>query len=372
MLYPSVTGISRSDVFRKSGDAIPVFHHIFELQYTTAVSSRSVKGHFADDDFRDTDRWTFEENRLVQTLKTLSDSLSEPKTVDLCKVSFAEYKDRLVARAPSSTDLMARQMWLLLVPRLLDDDFEMGDNDYSSNSVRDLMKACQTLQSSGRALHDGHLKLVLLPATAFNQTQTELPFRLQIEVDVSLIIPTIYEPPPRTIEIEDAQRILLHFLYPSDNPLPRSFEGENNISYFYSILRPAPALQVQMADQVMQPNKLLPTLLPFQRRSVAWMLEREGMTITPQGEIIAKAAMTEFSFWDRIQEGNQTWYLHRLSGALSPEPPEETPALGGILAEEPGLGKTRPYNVYLISVGLNSRCASGNNCAHIVESSASR
>ncbi|KAG6880635.1 hypothetical protein C0992_003235, partial [Termitomyces sp. T32_za158] len=34
------------------------------------------------------------------------------------------------------------------------------------------------------------------------------------------------------------------------------------------------------------------------------------------------------------------WYLNRLSGALSDSFPEICPALGGILAEEPGLGKT--------------------------------
>jgi E3 ubiquitin-protein ligase SHPRH len=70
------------------------------------------------------------------------------------------------------------------------------------------------------------------------------------------------------------------------------------------------------------------------------MLEREGKMVTPNGDIVSKSEPDDFSFWDRVEEGNHTWYLHRLSGALSPTLPPQPSVLGGILAEEPGLGKT--------------------------------
>ena len=39
-------------------------------------------------------------------------------------------------------------------------------------------------------------------------------------------------------------------------------------------------------------------------------------------------------------EGNRRWFLNRLSGELSEDEPKLPTILGGMLAEEPGLGKT--------------------------------
>jgi E3 ubiquitin-protein ligase SHPRH len=96
-----------------------------------------------------------------------------------------------------------------------------------------------------------------------------------------------------------------------------------------------------IADDSMQPELLNPTLLPFQRRSVGWLLGREGLDVTPQGEIVPSTSLIEHSFWTPVTLGNHSSWFHRLSGELSPEEPSTPPpALGGILAEEPGLGKT--------------------------------
>ncbi|KAF9039897.1 SNF2 family N-terminal domain-containing protein [Panaeolus papilionaceus] len=71
------------------------------------------------------------------------------------------------------------------------------------------------------------------------------------------------------------------------------------------------------------------------------MLSREGVTLTEDGQLVQNPDYAGFSFWTEIEERNQKWYLHRLTEAFVDEPPS-TPnrALGGILAEEPGLGKT--------------------------------
>jgi E3 ubiquitin-protein ligase SHPRH len=118
-------------------------------------------------------------------------------------------------------------------------------------------------------------------------------------------------------------------------------ETVTNIPFFYSILGPAPHVQNPAADNAMQPQMLLPTLLPFQRRSVAWLLDREGKMVTPNGQVVEKPAdRGNFSFWERIEEGNRVFFMHRLTGNLALTSPDESPALGAILAEEPGLGKT--------------------------------
>ncbi|KAJ6581273.1 SNF2 family N-terminal domain-containing protein [Mycena capillaripes] len=182
----------------------------------------------------------------------------------------------------------------------------------------------------------GHLKKLVHEADAGN-----FPFTLQIQVTISLT-PSIYEPIGRSkTKIEDAQRRLFQFLYPDATLLPNS-ETVTNIPFFYSILGPAPHIQHPAADREMQPDALLPTLLPFQRRSVAWLLDREGKMITPNGQISEKPADDrQFSFWERIEEGNgKVFFINRLSGNIAPTPPDEPVALGAILAEEPGLGKT--------------------------------
>lgn len=116
---------------------------------------------------------------------------------------------------------------------------------------------------------------------------------------------------------------------------------EVTISKLYSTLGSAPPLPSERANKALQPASLVPTLLPFQRRSVGWMLEKEGMVINEEGSIIPQKLSDNFSFWRKIKQGDHTWYLHRLSGELSANPPDIIPVpFGGILAEEPGLGKT--------------------------------
>ncbi|PBK60985.1 hypothetical protein ARMSODRAFT_676532 [Armillaria solidipes] len=177
----------------------------------------------------------------------------------------------------------------------------------------------------------------------------ELPFRLHVDVTVSILIPRIFDPfggykgvTKKTSEsLESTQRQLLRFAYAK--PTPSTFQGLVSIPFFYSILGPAPTLPSECAIEAVQPEELLPTLLPFQRRSVAWLLEREGKTITSAGDIIPKTKTSEYSFWQTIEEGDESFQFNRLTGqviATSEITEDSEPVFGGILAEEPGLGKT--------------------------------
>ncbi|KAJ6625017.1 SNF2 family N-terminal domain-containing protein [Mycena sp. CBHHK59/15] len=297
-----------------------------------------MPGHFAGDSAKD---WSLDERNLETALGLLGGPFREPHEFDLGHVALAGYRNRLVVVSDVLQKRSGDTEWLLLLPELPDElDFEsLG---LTSADSHDIMAACHTLQETGRIAVNARLALVMIPPTAMHANH--LPFRLHVQVTISILIPSIYEPFIRTRgrnNIEDSQRRLLHFLYPDPLRLPDFFEGVINIPFFYSVLCPASNLQSPAADRAMQPEALIPTLLPFQRRSLAWLLDREGKSVTPNGEIVRKTSgLDEFSFWQRIEEGNQTFYFNRLSGVVDSNVPDEPSALGAILAEEPGLGKT--------------------------------
>ncbi|KAG6884047.1 hypothetical protein C0993_001835, partial [Termitomyces sp. T159_Od127] len=316
---PAVVPIGATSIPVQS---VPVMQHIFTIQYT-----RNGDG---------PEGWNVEEDNLLEVLGALQ--TCETQTIDLGDVDFIYFSDRLVV---SSRKLESRLYWNLLLP-FHNHGIDLAWHGFSSPRVLDVFLAAVILRSAGRTGIHSRLRIVILPLGVAEEG--EMPFRLEVEVAVSLKAPTIFEALPwnkgKYTELEDAQRLLLTYLYPSDAHPPESYDGATSIPFFYSILRPAPRLASRHIQEAMQPVELQPTLLPFQRRSVGWLLGREGKMVTPTGEVVSKPLSTEFSFWEKVQEGNSIWYFNRLSGALSDTLPEICPALGGILAEEPGLGKT--------------------------------
>lgn len=115
-------------------------------------------------------------------------------------------------------------------------------------------------------------------------------------------------------------------------------------SAVYSILSPA---SVNAPADLFQPIDLSPTLLPFQRRSTAFLLAREGRQVVDNA--LVDVAHSEFTshgpselgiWWFRITD---SLYCHCLTGAFATSA-EATRRLqhinGALLAEEMGLGKT--------------------------------
>jgi E3 ubiquitin-protein ligase SHPRH len=320
-------------------ESILALSHTFEINYNNSIPQDPTPGYFVTGkSYKD---WVSDEQNLEETLELLG-SVCESGEFDLGTISLAEHSGRLVIVSEALQKRNDDAQWLSLLPTLLD-ELEWDSlgliTDRHSKPNHDIFVACNDLQKAGRVVINGHLTLVMLPEA----DPGYFPFTLRVKVTVSLT-PAIYEP-LRILRntwttIEDSQRRLLQFLYPDAALMPDS-ETVTNIPFFYSILGPAPHVQNPAADNAMQPQMLLPTLLPFQRRSVAWLLDREGKMVTPNGQVVEKPAdRGNFSFWERIEEGNRVFFMHRLTGNLALTSPDESPALGAILAEEPGLGKT--------------------------------
>ena len=369
--YPLVEGssmeeedsCSKSDADRTR---VPVFRHVFELQYTKGMLDGPEKEKdYVDDHIAQKRGWDKEESELADLIKQIGSDASEPTTIELGRLWLHLFRGRYVAlsdKPGGARDVYGESMqtesnkWFLLVPSMpWPDEVDFDADDYTPfGAHQDMFTAFEVLGRLGRAVIKTHLRLIVLPSSTCDTSQDELPFLLQFETTASLVVPAIFEPirggNQRDIASkEDVQRRLLSFLFPpSDSPDVPAFpeSGSIDIPFFYSVLNPAPSLLSAVAEKSLQPKDLLPTLLPFQRRSVGWMLEREGKSINSEGEVVLKSTIDDPAkllplFWDKIElPAGDVWYIDRLTGLLSQEIPEEDCPPGGILAEEPGLGKT--------------------------------
>ncbi|KAF5343905.1 hypothetical protein D9758_012130 [Tetrapyrgos nigripes] len=340
-LYDHHGAFFRDYSHANNGSAVPVHRHVFELQFNSSAPEHA-SGNDRDhqEDFEKEERW------FMRELKDMYGDIQEPSKVDLGDALMRE--DIFFSTVTLGSEMLPRDPhhnWLLTLPQYNPDNLSHDAFDLPE-VLQDLLIAFLILSAHNRATVTANLSLILLPETAYDSSKNELPFRFQVEVKFALVVPTICQPfdkGTRFSDAEEARRRVLLFLYPLSPDPPASFEGAINVPFYYSVMRPAPALPSKELEEAMQPKTLVPTLLPFQRRTVAWMLSREGVKVAENGKLAQREESTDFSFWEKVQEGNYTWYLHRLSGVLSdsiPSSEQDSLTFGGILAEEPGLGKT--------------------------------
>ncbi|KAF9566044.1 hypothetical protein CPC08DRAFT_682833 [Agrocybe pediades] len=226
---------------------------------------------------------------------------------------------------------------------MIDDD----SNDMHSPLSADLLFAAQMLEDVGRVRVQANVSIEILPQSANDEGAPVLPFSFHLAISIFLKIPQSLQPisigkrqlKKTLYALEDAQRRILRAACLPDDVVSDVVNEPVTVSTFYSIMEPAAPLPSAAAVKAMQPEFLQPTLLPFQTRSVAWLLEREGKAVTETGEIVPRKA-PEFSFWQEFQADGRTLYFNRLSGEVIDSKPESPVIYGGMLAEEPGLGKT--------------------------------
>ncbi|KAF9351244.1 hypothetical protein BGX26_010713 [Mortierella sp. AD094] len=144
--------------------------------------------------------------------------------------------------------------------------------------------------------------------------------------------------------IDTQMQDLLYFVFPPPTEPSRPFTA-NAIKDLYSYLKPTNSTEPPPG---IQPAHLIPQLLPFQKRSVAWCLKRECGIVNDAGEV----EYIEPSFseklpltWERISTpSGASLLVNRLCGLLCLENTDlvvdQPEPRGGILAEEMGLGKT--------------------------------
>ncbi|KAJ4490515.1 SNF2 family N-terminal domain-containing protein [Lentinula aciculospora] len=311
---------------------VSAFHHVIEIEYSNEIPADGVLTQFST-----LDTWQAEEDWFRTELSNSSAGHSEPLSLDLGEVTLAKIDSRYVVTSES--------LWLALVPVCNPENMDPESFDFAYPNVVDLVSCLSLLALQERFVTDARLKLIIIPGDGNSGPS----FRLHIELSVSFVTPTIFEAGGslkkmgKLTEIDDAQRRVLLFAFPP-SPTPPSFEGVVNIPFYYSILGPAPPLVSIVADRSMQPERLNPILLPFQRRTVGWLLDREGMTVSNDGTIVPKSKASGFTFWQVVEMNGEEWFFHPLSGVLRPNSPfaeedYDVPS-GGILAEEPGLGKT--------------------------------
>lgn len=199
----------------------------------------------------------------------------------------------------------------------------------NSDSLHDMIHAATTLLRAER-LCVAPISIYLRHNPDPTLALSQLPLTLELEISYSLNAPAIYED-LRDINglTADAQRRFLSFIFPS--PRPEKYTGVTDIKYFFSSLTPAPSppdLTPKELERRVQHPKLTVDLLPFQQRSVWWLLEREGMTLDAQGTVIpkkerasdgrvSKSGPMGLLFWDAVEDPSGRYVGFRIRVSFS-------------------------------------------------------
>jgi E3 ubiquitin-protein ligase SHPRH len=337
-----------------ASESIPVLRHEFDLQYSKRCPEDHLHIQLISDNDAERDELVSLEEALIVLLRDFCASLTEPVTLDCGDVrinSLGEYGGTVDAKPSHLEEKWADFRNIFVVPPLYAEGMEAGDGHLFS--WIDAL-AQDTLHQSPVDL-SACFRMIISPLTSWDNTFQTLPFRLVVDVILSFHLPAIFQPSTSSrkaqdrVKIETARRGLLDLAFPPSS-LPEasasSFRGTIDVPFLYAVVQPARVIPQEISDTFLQPQALDPTLLPFQKRTVMWMLEREGKSFGPSGDLILKNTDPAVLpvLWQRVtvQEKDEqlTWYYHRLTGTLTPERPNLQNVRGGILAEEPGLGKT--------------------------------
>ncbi|KAG8695595.1 hypothetical protein FRC09_009062, partial [Ceratobasidium sp. 395] len=232
---------------------------------------------------------------------------------------------------------------LLMLPDLFDPSLE-PDQDFISLSP---LAAALKLETDGRARVEG-----LLSTRPCKDHSVEPGLVvLHLHITISLLSPGIFSPLVATSSlVSKSQRRILVVVFPRQLDVSQQAEHVLTPAKFYAALKPAPPLSDEVATK-MQPIGLVPALLPFQRRSVAWLLQCERHTTgietsdakePPLGWKAVKPLASMIASDEQGELTNQagSWYYNSLLGELSCTLPHESAPLGGMLCEEMGMGKT--------------------------------
>lgn len=320
--------------------AVLAYTHTLEIQYSRSQGTIR-KAVYVNDEEAGEQGWLEQEESLCAVIQELVDvqSADGPQSLNLGEAQ--------LALEGSAVTLLHENSVLMILP-VVESGFSLEDHDMRSRQVQDPLAACMVLEEAGRAQVSASIRAVMLPEDPEDENR-QLPLQLIVDVSVSFVKPAIFEPFLYTTktaisQVEDAQRRAFTYLFPSTPEQQTPVGRHIDVPTLYSAIGPAPLVKAPAREVAFQPAALVPALLPFQRRSTAWLLSREHKYLNADGSVVdhTSASADELPiFWQQIAlADSERWYFNRLTGRVSQSPPEDTSPPGGILAEEPGLGKT--------------------------------
>lgn len=326
---------------------VSVIRHTFEIAFTvdetesTTKKSQAKASVSAERDFF---------SAVQAKIAEQDEDEDGPIIVDLCTIyphahdgdALACTEDPLTSGRKAPLPLTR----LLTLPALMDDKND-AQFDFNKAHFKNILVSAYHLQMHKRARVAGSLQLVIPSRFSIDPGTRAVLVSLRIVVTVWLNESGIFEPlytySKKLQEEEEAQRRVLIYAFGQGYAKPANYRG-TDVPFFLSCLHPAPSLASAEANEQAQPRDLLPTLLPFQRRSVGWMLSREMKQLEASGGIVDTSALERPElplFWEKVQlVESKDWYFNPITGRLLAEYPPADEFEGGILAEEPGLGKT--------------------------------
>lgn len=330
---------SKATVCEDGETYLEVFRHKFTIEFSGDLSSETS----SDSDFDADDMETASVDSYHNLLGRLAERSSDPtKSIEANLPVYAG------TQYPTSKDI---HIYPDVFDELKYDDKDGGLrvyftlsslNEYAQSDTNRIEGLDDFLIQTFRLLESDATRwktsLKLIASPPFPSVEKQCPLRLQLQLNLSvyLVTPGIFGPSMPG----DKLRSVLDFIR------LRDLEDEQEASQitmhaFLSSMKPAPALSVAALNAA-QPRELLPSLLPFQRRSVAWLLSKEGKHINESGAIVTSSHVDHTPlFWERIRVSEDVvWYMNVLTDELQPSYPPVQEPMGGILAEEPGLGKT--------------------------------
>ncbi|KAH9068111.1 SNF2 family N-terminal domain-containing protein [Lactarius deliciosus] len=304
-------GTEQSSTSCNPYESIPVLRHEFNLRYSKAGPEDGPDDvQLISDNDAECEGLTFLEESLIFYLRDRHANLAEPITLDCGDVlinSRGKHGGTVDAKLSHLEENGPDFRDVFFIPPLYAAD--MGTEEGNIFSWVDALKQLNSHQSVVEVA--ACLRLIILPLTLWDESWRTLPFNLVV-----------------------------------DKRCFPSFHGRVDVSFLYAVVQPARAVLCEAVDKFLQPTALIPALLPFQKRTVMWMLEREGKTVGLDGQIVFKDAdsMELPVLWRRVsvqrEDEQLNWYYHRLTETLTPDRPHPHIVRGGIVAEEPGLGKT--------------------------------
>ena len=104
----------------------------------------------------------------------------------------------------------------------------------------------------------------------------------------------------------DMLGLILHSLLPTSTPSRAQSESQARaqaLQYFFSCLRPAPDHSLTFNVNVLQPLEMKSKLLPFQARTLALLLQREGAGMVPSANKVA--GEDPLGFWESFDLGKK-------------------------------------------------------------------